>query len=818
MLYKNSIKKIKRSFGRYFSLLIIIFLGVGFYSGIQGFAPNMESTANNYYNDFNLLDFKIVSTVGLTDDDIKMISTIDKIEKVISSYSIDALAGDKSIRIHSIEDINKINLISGKIPNNNDECLADEKEYKIGDIITITSNVDDILISKKYEVVGTMKSVLYVANDYGNTSVGTGKLDSFIFINSNSFKYDIYTELYITLKGNNTAYTSSYKELVTEVKEELNKIKATREKERTIELKEQIKSEILKENPILNDYPEMLDEAIEEVEISEVKWYIFDREVSKGYNQLELDVEVVQKVADILPIFFIIIVILMTSNTMNRMITEERGEMGTLSSLGYRNSSIISTYLLYVLSATFIGVTIGYFACGFILPKIIYNVFPYNFADINIEYNLVTFLIVLLISSLLMITVVLYSCIRELKDRPSKLFRPIPPKNGQKIVLEHIKFLWKKTSFTWKITLRNIFRYKKRVLMTIIGIAGCTGLLLVGFGIKDSINGIGDKQYSKIFKYQSMLVLNNNVSSLNPELESKLKENNIVKPLLLNQTAYEAIDSKNKIDMYLITVSDKNLFKEYYDFKTENDNTGIELKNDSAIITDKLARLLKLNVGDKISITTNGETYSIAISHIVKNYIMNYVFISDTFYKENINEDLSYNIIVSNYDGNKENVATSLIENKLAISIDFSENLIEKANNTIGGLDSIVALVIIISALLAFIVLYNLTSINISERTREVATVKVLGFTDIETNEYIYRETMILTALGILFGLGLGILLHSYVINIIGIETVSYFKNIKLVSFILAVIISFIFSLLMEVITYFKLKDIDMIESLKSVE
>jgi len=814
MLYKNSLKKIKKSFGRYFSLLIIIFVGVGFYSGIQGFAPNMKSTANDYYTDYNLLDFKIVSTLGLTDDDVKSIMKIDSVEKINQSYSLDVLAEEKAIRIHSIESINKVDLLSGRMPKSNDECLADEKKYNIGDVVAITSNVDDTLLNKKYTVVGTIKSVLYVANDYGNTTVGTGKLDSFIFINSDNFKLDAYTELYITLKGNNAAYTSKYKEQINEFTEELNKIKLSREKERILELKK----EILKESPILEEYPELLDEEVEKVEISESKWYIFNREVSQGYNQLETDTEVVQKVADVLPIFFIIIVILMTSNTMNRMITEERGEMGTLSSLGYRNSSIISTYLLYVLSATFIGVTLGYFIGGFILPKIIYNVFPYAFAKINIKYDLITFLIILLISNILMLVVVLYSCLIELKERPSKLFRPIPPRAGQKIILEHIKFLWKRISFTWKITLRNIFRYKKRVFMTIIGIAGCTGLLLVGFGIKDSINGIGDKQYSNIFKYKSMIVLSNNISTLDSDLKEKLNDNNIINPLLIGQTAYEAVDKNNSIDMYLIAVNDKKLFKKYYNFKSIKDNNDVDLKNNGAIITDKLAELLKLNVGDKIFIKSNGNTYKIPISAVVKNYIMNYVFVSESFYAENISKELKYNIIVSDYKGNKEDIATDLIEDKLAISVDFSENLVKKANNTIGGLNSIVALVIVISALLAFIVLYNLTSINISERTREVATIKVLGFTDRETNEYIYRETMLLTTFGIFFGLGLGILLHSYVINIIGIETVSYFKNIKLISFILSIIISFMFSLIMEVITYFKLKDINMIESLKSVE
>ena len=823
MLYKNTLKKIKKSLGRYLSLFLIIFVGVGFYSGIRAFAPNMFKQADNYYKEHNLMDFKVVSSMGLTDNDIEVIRSIDGVKEVNPSYSVDVLTSEKSIRVHSISDINKFELVDGRMPEDSNECLADVSRYGVGDTIVVSSNVSGILVSSEFKVVGTIKSVLYVSDDYGNSQVGDGKLNSFIFVNADSFSMEAYSEIYITIKADYTSYTDEYLLAVSKVKTDLNLIKKDREDARCFEIKEQVRREIIDSNPGIENMPEVLNEMIDKAEIEEVKWYIFDREIVRGYPQLELDVKVVEKVADILPIFFIVIVILMTTNTMNRMIVEERGEMGTLSSLGYKNSSIINTYLLYVISATLIGVMLGYFVGSYALTTIIYGVFPYSFPPIVVEYSVLSVLVIFLVAFVIMGLVVLYSSFNELKDRPAKLFRPIPPKSGQKIVLEHIKFIWKRTSFTWKITFRNMFRYKKRVFMTILGIACCTGLLLVGFGLKDSINGIGDIQFNEIFKYDSMIILTNEVDSLNDELKSSLEKESFNIPLLINQSSYEAINNDNNIDTYLVLVSDEKLFGEYYNFKSIESAKKVSLNSDGAVITNKLAKLLDIKLGDKVIISSsNGEKISIIVSDIVENYVMNYIFInSDVYsdvYSDVINEEITYNIALTSFDGDKKVASTNLIKDNIAVSVDFSSDLVEKSNNAVGGLDSIVLLIIVISAALSFIVLYNLTSINISERTREVATIKVLGFTDVETNEYIYRETLILTLIGIVVGLGLGILLHSFVIGITEVETMSYFKSIKFWSFVWAVLISFGFSLIIQVITYFKLKKVDMIESLKSVE
>ncbi|MDD3340632.1 MAG: FtsX-like permease family protein [Bacilli bacterium] len=818
MLYKNTIKKIKKSFGRYASLFIIILVGVGFYSGIQAFAPNMKKHARAFYEKQNLMDFKIMSTVGLTEEDVSSLKKINSVKEVSPAYSLAVLSKEKTVRVHSIHSINQANLVEGRMPSEDNECLADAKNYKLGQTITVTSDVDHQLKNHTYKVVGTMESVLYVANDYGNVEVGDGKLDSFIFVKESNFVLPAYTEIYVTIKGKYSAYSSLYKNKIEQVKKELKEIKATREESHEKQLRDTARIEILKENPFLAQQPEMVEESLNKIQFPKVEWYIFDREVVHGYGQLELDIDVVQKVADVLPLFFIIIVVLMTSNTMNRMIVEERREMGTMSSLGYKNGSIINTYLLYVLSATFLGVTLGYFLGSYILPKMIYNVFPYRFPPLPLHYNLSVFLFLLIAALAMMTLVVLYSCFKELKQTPAKLFRPIPPKGGKKIFLENIHFLWKRTSFTWKITLRNMFRYKKRVLMTIIGVAGCTGLLLLGFGLKDSVNGIGNVQYSNIFKYDDMLVLKEETTSMQESLQKKLEAEKLIDPLLIKQTSYEAVDKNKKIDTYLVAIENEELFNKYYHFKDKKTNKAAHIKNDGAVITDKLANVLHIKVGDTITITSNANTYKIPVSQIVENYIMNYIFVDKKVYQKYIDQNLTYNMIISNNQGDKEKISTNLIKNGTAISVDFSEDLILKANSIIVGLDSIILLIIVVSAVLCFIVLYNLTSINISERTREVATIKVLGFTDGETNEYIYIETLLLTLIAIVCGLGLGILLHSYVINIIEIETVSYFKTIHLWSYIWAVLISFVFSIIMQVITYFKLRNVDMIESLKSVE
>ncbi len=814
MLYKNTLTKIKKGFGRYASLLIIIFVGIGFLAGITVFCTSMENTATKYYEESNLMDFKIVSSVGLSDTDITTLQSVAGIDKVIPSYSLDFLDDNKSLRVHSINDVNKVKLTDGQMPEKNGECIADKNKYKLGDIIHVTSDAHDVLITKEFLVVGLIDSVLYTSDDYGSSTIGTGKLHSFLFINESNFIIDKYTEVYLKIDKNYKAYTDDYNNYSTKIKKELNNLQSKMEEDKVNELREAIIIEVLNTNPSLKDYPEMLEETINNMDIPLVKYTILDRGIVEGYDSLEFDLSKVEIVANTIPALFVLVVILMSLNTMNRMITEERSEMGVLASLGYSNKSILGTYLFYVLSATTIGIIGGYYSGCAIIPRIVYNVFPYTLPPLNIDYSIVNLLIYISVSLLVMFLITLYSCLKELKEKPAILLRPIPPKRGKKIFLEKINFIWKRTSFVWKITLRNIFRYKKRGLMTVTGIACCTALLLIGFGLKDSINNIGQKQYAEIFKYHSTVYLKNETNQYFDELN----EMDLINPLLIKQMSFQATTDNKEIDVSLVVPSEVNIFNDYHELIKVKSKMRVKLNEENVIITSKMAEVLNLEVGKFVNVQVNNKEYKIKVDAIVNNYVMNYLYISKNKYKEIFNEDINYNLIVTDFEGNKDEFANKITESNFATNVIFSKDLINQADNFISGLDGVILLIIFIASVLAIIVLYNLTSINISERNREVSTIKVLGFTDSETNKYIYRETFVLTFTGILLGILMGVLLHMYFIPILEGDNISFSKHINWYSYIYTTLIMITFTLIMQVVTYFKLKRINMVESLKSIE
>jgi putative ABC transport system permease protein len=501
------------------------------------------------------------------------------------------------------------------------------------------------------------------------------------------------------------------------------------------------------------------------------------------------------------------------------MIAEERSELGTLTSLGYKDNSIIATYLFYVLSASGLGAVTGFFVgCGFI-PPLIYSNFQYILPPLIIQYDIKTFTLILAVTLTLMTLVTIISCYEELRHKPATLMRPVPPQNGKTILLEKITPVWKQLSFTWKVTMRNMFRYKKRALMTIIGVAGCTSLLLVGFGLRDSMNGVAEKQYGEIFRYDNMILLKDEAKNIGADLESLLSREKIENPLLIKQTAFKCETADKALDLFLIVPEDDDEFYKYYNLKSKATGSELLLKDNGVIITQKLSDVFRADKGDTITVKdADNNEYQLTVSDVAENYTSNYIYMNNAQYSKVFGKAASYNTIVSNFSGTDEKaLAEHLIDSGFVLNMVFTGDVMQKVLDGNESLNSIIILIVAVASLLAIIVLYNLTSINISERTREIATLKVLGFTDGETNGYIYREAFILTIISIGVGLVMGIFLHRFVIDVIeGYAT--FFKRIKWPSFILASLLTMIFTVIMQLVTYFKLQTINMIESLKSVE
>ena len=1010
LILKNSFRKIWKAKGRFLSLIFIVILGTSFFAGVRETASDMLKTLDHYYDETHLHDFKIVSTMGLTEEDLTSLEEVEGIAEVEGGYSFDTLIDGNVVKVLALTDISKATLMEGRMPENNSECLGEDGVFSLGETITIDEN--DSLNNNTCTVVGTTRSSSYIYNNKGISTVGDGKLDSFLYVPKENFKLDYYTEIYLLVDGAKDliSYSEAYDEAIAKVDQKLQELKPLRETARYEEILEEAMNKVAQaENDLneakrtneakfnealttLNSTKIRLDEAntsynnnlarlnqtkeetearlndgftalnnaktefnqalaaanltidtleptldtlnqqitaieaqletldpeselyqtlnatltelknnktnietlittnqalteqettlnnsqaawireynnaitqlenaktsidtgyeelnrgyeeytqnydlyLEEIanyegEIASAKasvatlekpvWYLLTRDDLTGYTSFYESATKVDSIAAVFPIFFILIAFLMAFNTMNRMIEEERGEIGAFLSLGIRKSTICFSYLLYIFFACVLGLVIGLGVGYTLIPRILYTVYAASFTipSLITYINPTACLFIIITTYLLMGLVVLLSLAKDFKQAPATILRPAAPKQGKKILLERFTVFWKRLSFSWKITLRNLFRYKKRIIMTVLGIAGCTALLLTGFGIKDSLTDLVTIQYEEIQHYDATLVLKEDQKE--EEIKEILQENGIESYLKTNIASFTFKANHKNLDFTLIAFMDDGPLEDYFTFQSI-DGKDLSLPENGVIITSKMADLLDASVGENISIrNSDNELFFVRVAGICENYISHYLYMSDTYYQE-IFSDSSFNSFLVQLPDqtNQEELSSNLLTTDSFSTIQYTTDNMEMFQDIISGMNNIVYLIIAFSTFLAITVLYNLTIININERQREIATLKVLGFRDKEVSSYVYRETAILTIIGIVIGILFGFTLNTFVLMIAETDEILFLKTIKPLSYILTFIIIIAFSLIVQIITYFILKKIDMISSLKSVE
>ena len=585
--------------------------------------------------------------------------------------------------------------------------------------------------------------------------------------------------------------------------------------------KETLEKEEKKFNEEIKDAEKEIEDAKEDIEgIKEGKWYIFDREDDTGFSSFIDSINSMNNIATLFPIIFYLVAILISSTSMSRMVEEERGDIGTLKALGYSNLRIINKYIAYSLLSTVLGGIIGMFIGFILIPTVVWE-------NYSIIYYLPEFYPKLRFSYGILGTVIAVICItgstvhsayKELKDEPSSLMRPKSPKMGKKVILEKIPFIWKRLNFSSKTTVRNVFRYKKRALMTIIGISGCTALILAGFGLRDSIKDIAEYQYGRVFEYDLVVSLNKE----DEELVNLVKDSDIVESVSLTDSLSGSISAEGiKRDTSIIVVENTEDFKNIANLRDIDSGNIIDLSNEGVLISDKLASLLEIEKGENITLTdSDNNEFEYKVLGIVENYIGHYVYINKDLYESKEN-DFNINTLFIKYkEGNNDNEAFEemLLDDNSVTSITVVENSLEHVRDLLKSLDLVVMILIVSSALLAFVVLYNLANVNISERVREIATLKVLGFYDKEVDNYINRESIILTCIGIVIGLIAGVFLTGFVISTCETENMRFARNILLHSYIYSILITSVFSIIVNFATHFVLKKINMVESLKSIE
>ncbi len=559
-------------------------------------------------------------------------------------------------------------------------------------------------------------------------------------------------------------------------------------------------------------------------DIEEPSWYVLDRNSHYSYVDYKNNADSVDKLAKVFPVFFFLVAALVCLTTMTRMVDEQRINIGTLKGLGYSKYKIASKYIVYSFSASFLGSVFG-LAIGYtVFPIIIFDAYGimYSLPKVELEFNIPIALLITLISVAVTTLSSVLACYKELSETPAILMRPKAPKEGKRILIERISFIWNKLSFIGKVTVRNIFRYKKRFFMTVFGIAGCTALIVTGFGIKDSIKTIVDKQYGSIFKYDLTINIDKDVSDMEKEelKDELISLSEIDKSLIISSENIKLkIDDTTK-DMYLITPEDISQIGDFINLTNRNTKEKLNLNNDGIILSEKAAKEAKVKVGDEIKITFNNKEYSLKVSGVAENYTFNYAYISPKYYKEVFEKDAIYNAIIAITQNieNKDDFSLSLLNKDIVNGVSFNNDIRENFDNMIKSLNYVIIVIIVSAGTLAFVVLYNLTNVNISERIREIATIKVLGFYDNEVSAYIYRENILLTIFGIVFGEVLGILLHRFIMITVEMDNMMFGRNIDIPSFVYSAILTIVFAVLVNLVMFYKLKKVKMVESLKSVD
>ena len=563
---------------------------------------------------------------------------------------------------------------------------------------------------------------------------------------------------------------------------------------------------------------------IEEIKVPE--WYVLDRNSIQDYVEYGMDAERIGNVGKVFPAIFFLVAALVSLTSMTRMVEEKRTEIGTWKALGYSRVAITAKFLLYAFSACVIGSAIGVSVGSKVLPYVILS--AYDILYINIPYKSIPIHWDLsLLSSLIAIVCIMgatwAACHRALNAVPAQLMRPAPPKSGKRIFLERLGFLWKRLSFTRKSTLRNLFRFKKRFFMTVFGIGGCMALLLVGFGLRDSIAKIVDTQYSVVWTYDASLNLKKDEDQAKTLAFAESREE-ITEALLDYRVAKDLEADGITKEGYIFVPEDPEKVEDFLLLRDRLDHGEVyRLEPGSAVITEKLARMLSLEVGNTITIAdSESEKHPVKVSAITENYLYHYVYLLPETYEELYHEPVPYNEICFKIgeleDGPRQALYSDLIARDDVDSISFISELQKTVDNMMHSLDLVIWVLIISAAFLAFVVLYNLNTINITERRRELATLKVLGFYDGEVAAYVFRENVLLTVIGAAAGVVMGIWLHKFVITTVEIDMLMFGQNIAPASFLWSVILTFVFSLAVNGIMFFTLRKIDMIESLKSVE
>ncbi|WIV19400.1 ABC transporter permease [Paenibacillus polygoni] len=845
---KLTIREILSSKARFISILIIILLGVAFYSGIKSSGPDMNKAINHLFNEYHLMDSKVVSNFGLDDDDIDVLRNDDRILDFYAAHNIDVNLTNASNVVRFMEydkesNINDFIIVEGRLPENSGEIALDEealklnKDIQIGQEYTIKTDDETMKNFKEstFTVVGIVRSPMYIEKgSRGITSVGKGSIDYFAVLNRSDLTMDVYTELYVRFKNVQglDGYSDEYQDVMDENTEYLEKLFAARKEERIEELKAALQKQFSQSTGNINQSNQMNQPSTNELaqstmDVDQLTYYVSDRTDNPGYLGYKDSIHSLDSIASVLPVFFFLLAVMICLTTMTRMVEENRTEIGTLKALGYGNFEIAKKYMIYASLASILGAVLGILIGASILPGIISNAHEslYSLPKVSIVYYPSYIAQSLFISILCTVGASLFVLRVELRNKPANLMKVKAPKVGKKILLERVTPIWRRFNFNYKVTFRNIFRYKQRMLMTIFGISGCMALLVTGFGLKDSNIGMVDRQFGQLWNYEAMVILGDD--STDEEMKEYDSTLNMLTgyedKLDLHQEAvvFSKEDVNNQEATLYVPQSTEHI-DDYIILGNRESGDKYKLSDDGVVITEKLAKLLDVSVGDTVSMTDDdNHTYDTRVDAIAENYVKHYIYMSPAYYEKVFEKKPVYQTQLLNFNrdlADEDEISSKLMDHENVINVTLTSNIQEASEDSVANMNLVMIVIIISAGCLAFVVLYNLNNINVSERIRELSTIKVLGFYDNEVTMYIVRENVILTLLGVFTGSFLGNGLHMFIIYTAETDTMMMYPDVSILSHILSAAITIFFSTIVMMIMHAKLKKVNMIDALKSNE
>lgn len=829
---KNLLREIKRTFTKFLSIFAICALGVAFFAGIRATSPDMKEAGDRLYNTYNLSDISVISTSGLTADNIRDLESIEGIQAVRASLFVDAMARgtgekEKNLRLYSMPiklkseyaplidlipdygidtspeyEMNGVEIVSGRMPLNDTEIALDytlegSLVKQLGDEITLTTSGGTVTL----RVVGFIRSPMYISMfERGTSSIGNGTSDGFAYASGNaisslgtklpvmSLLNTYYTRADIVISGKEgpSAYSDEYEALVNEVTDRIEDYASTQSG----------------------------------------TWYIQDRSGNPGYSDYSENTDRIAAVGDVFPLIFFIVAALVCLTTMTRMVEEQRIEMGTMKALGYGGWQIAMKYAAYAMSACISGGVVGAIIGFKLFPYVIMKGYSimYYLGKLETPYRADIAFMAIAAMAACTAAATFSACYASLKEVPATLMRPKAPKAGRRVLLEKIPFIWKKLSFTSKVTVRNLFRYKKRFFMSVIGIAGSGALLVTAFGLNDSIFGIIEKQFGDIWQmdvqayvYEAMPLADMQ------ELLGKNPANDDFDSVMfcLDSQMECKNGGRSQSGVHLLGVESAGSMAGRINL--HNGGAPVTLDDSGVVVTAKLAETLSIKAGDEINMRTGGEDHLMRVIGVADNYVYHYVYITAAYYETVFGKAMLYNGFMGNLkdgltDETMDAMSTQLLSDSRMYTVRTIESIYASVWDSLSILNYVVLVLILGSGMLTFVVMLNLTNINIGERMRELATLRVLGFYDKEMYAYIFRENNALSVIGAFVGLLFGKIMHLFVIRTCEVDMVMFVRSAKPLSYVYAFALTIAFSLIVNLLMRPKVRAIDMVESLKSAE